>query len=65
MDGLQALREAVDAPVALRDYGLAEDDLPGAVEAILPKVPPSNPRPVTPENLGALLRAAWEGSDPR
>lgn len=63
--GLAQLRAAVDAPRALRDYGLAESDLPAAVEAILPAIPADNPTPVTPENLAALLHAAWEGDDPR
>jgi alcohol dehydrogenase class IV len=63
--GLAQLRTAVDAPRALRDYGLTESDLPAAVEAILPVLPSNNPTPVTPENLAALLHAAWEGDDPR
>jgi maleylacetate reductase len=63
--GLQALRHSLGAPRALRDYGLHADDLPAAADAILPVIPPSNPTPVTRDNLVALLRAAWEGSDPR
>jgi alcohol dehydrogenase class IV len=63
--GLAQLRATVDAPRALRDYGLAESDLPAAVTAILPVIPADNPTPVTPENLAALLHAAWEGTDPR
>jgi maleylacetate reductase len=62
--GLQELRAILDAPRALSDYGFKRSDIAAAVEAILPVVPPSNPTPVTAENLGALLRAAWEGSDP-
>lgn len=65
LDGLLALRDALRAPSALRELGLDEDDLPGAVEAILPDVPSSNPTPVTAENLGALLHAAWSGANPR
>ncbi len=38
---------------------------PAAAEAILPAVPPSNPRPVTEQDLRRLLRAAWSGADPR
>ncbi|GIH71980.1 maleylacetate reductase [Sphaerimonospora thailandensis] len=64
LEGLQSLRAALDAPRALRDHGLAEADLPDAVTAVLPVVPPSNPTPATADNLGALLRAAWEGADP-
>ncbi|MEV0685329.1 maleylacetate reductase [Nocardia sp. NPDC050378] len=64
LDGLEALRDALDAPRCLREYGLAEEDLLDAVGAILPVVPPSNPTPATAENIGVLLRAAWEGTLP-
>lgn len=63
--GLQALRARLDAPRALRDLGLREEQIPDAVEAILPVVPSSNPATVTPENLERLLHDAWEGADPR
>jgi alcohol dehydrogenase class IV len=62
--GLAALREAVDAPRALRDYGMPEDGIVKAVAPILAAIPASNPAPVTEGNLTALLRAAWEGSEP-
>jgi maleylacetate reductase len=62
--GLAALRQQLDAPHALRDYGLAEDSIAEAADAILPSVPPSNPRPVTAADLRVLLRAAWSGTDP-
>jgi maleylacetate reductase len=65
IDGLQALRAELAAPRALRDYGLAESSIAEAAEAILPSVPPSNPRLVTAEDLTTLLRAAWSGADPR
>ena len=65
VEGLQALRTELDAPTALRDYGLREADLPGAVEAILSAVPAGNPTPVDSVNLARLLHAAWEGADPR
>ncbi|AMM18928.1 maleylacetate reductase [Frondihabitans sp. PAMC 28766] len=64
LDGLGALRLDIDAPVALRDYGLAEADVPRAAELILPAVPPSNPRPVTRGDLERLLEAAWAGTPP-
>ena len=64
IDGLQDLRRGLDAPRALRDYGFTEDAIPAAADAILPAVPPSNPRPVTADDLRRLLRAAWAGTDP-
>jgi maleylacetate reductase len=65
IDGLVQLKQELNAPRALADYGFAEDSIAEAAEAILPSVPPSNPRPVTVEDLVALLSAAWAGSDPR
>jgi maleylacetate reductase len=62
--GLVALKRELNAPRALADYGFTEDSIPEAAEAILPSVPPSNPRQVTVEDLRVLLRAAWSGSDP-
>ncbi|HEX4831405.1 MAG TPA: maleylacetate reductase [Trebonia sp.] len=62
--GLQDLRARLDAPRALRDYGLAEADIPAAAAAIVPAVPPSNPRPVSAASLERLLRAAWSGASP-
>jgi maleylacetate reductase len=62
--GLNSLREALDAPTALKDYGLAEENIPEAVRLIVPAIPGSNPRPVTAENLEELLRAAWAGTAP-
>jgi maleylacetate reductase len=64
LDGLVALKRALNAPRALADYGFTEDSVAEAAEAILPSVPPSNPRPVTAADLRALLRAAWSGADP-
>lgn len=64
LDGLQTLRRTLDAPTALRDYGFTQADIPGAVELILPVIPPSNPRRVTPASLTELLSAAWSGMSP-
>jgi maleylacetate reductase len=63
--GLERLRHAVDAPRALRDYGLNEAEIDDAVQAVLDVVPDSNPRPVTAGDLRRLLRSAWRGADPR
>ncbi|WP_179443452.1 hypothetical protein [Rhodococcus sp. ACPA1] len=61
---LGALQAELHAPTALKDYGLTEQDIPEAVELILPVIPPSNPRPVTADDLSALLRAAHAGNSP-
>ena len=60
----QDLRDDLDAPRALRDIGLRAEDLPEAVDAVLPAVPANNPRPVDAAALTRLLRAAWAGDDP-
>jgi alcohol dehydrogenase class IV len=65
LSGLTALGAEVGAPRSLRDLGLREVDVPKAVPPILDAAPPSNPVPVTADVVEALLRAAWEGKDPR
>jgi maleylacetate reductase len=65
LEGLQTLRVRLNAPRALRDYGLEESHLADAADAILPFVPASNPAPITRDDLERLLRRAWEGSDPQ
>jgi alcohol dehydrogenase class IV len=62
--GLALLRDTLDAPRALRDYGMKESGIPAAASAILGVVPPGNPTPVTPETITALLHNAWEGAEP-
>ena len=64
-DGLDRLCTRVDAPRALGEIGLREDDIEPAVALILPEVPPSNPRPVDAASLTVVLHGAWSGSDPR
>lgn len=53
----------LNAPLALRDLGLRETDLDRAAELATSK-PYPNPRPVTREDIRALLQAAWAGSTP-
>jgi maleylacetate reductase len=65
LGGLQQLRRKLRAPLALRDLGLQESDIPAAVEDVLAIAPTSNPTPVTRQNLTALLHAAWVGEEPR
>lgn len=64
MEGLQALRSAVDAPKCLADYGFTAGGVPEAVAIILEKLPVNNPREVTADNLTTLLTAALHGDDP-
>src|SRR3954447_3759424 len=65
LSGLLALRDEVEAPRALRDLGMKEDEIPSAVGAIVEASPSNNPTPVTTDTIEALLRAAWEGAEPR
>jgi alcohol dehydrogenase class IV len=64
-EGLAALRTRLDAPTALKDYGMPEDGIARALAPILAVTPANNPAPLTPDRLTALLRAAWEGDVPR
>jgi maleylacetate reductase len=59
--GLAALRRPLDAPRALRDYGMPEDGIARALGPIMRAIPANNPTTATDENLTALLRAAWAG----
>ncbi|MFE9444621.1 maleylacetate reductase [Streptomyces sp. NPDC006602] len=59
--GLATLREVLDAPRALRDYGMPEGGSAKALGPIKKAIPANNPTPVTDENLTALLKAAWAG----
>ncbi|MDQ0821560.1 maleylacetate reductase [Arthrobacter sp. V4I6] len=63
--GLNRLRDILDAPKALADYGFREGDISEAVQVALPAIPASNPRKVTAENLTRLLVAATAGDDPK
>ncbi|MFI1287584.1 maleylacetate reductase [Streptomyces sp. NPDC020792] len=62
--GLAALHATLNAPKALRDYGMPEDGIAKAVAPILAAIPAGNPAPVTGDDITALLHAAWEGSAP-
>lgn len=59
--GLAALRAKLDAPRALRDYGMPLEGIGKALEPIKAAVPADNPTPITDENLPALLKSAWAG----
>jgi len=64
LEGLNALRVALDAPKSLRELGFQESDIVEAVSIALPLIPASNPRAATVENLTELLTAAWSGQTP-
>jgi alcohol dehydrogenase class IV len=64
VEALEVLRSSLGAPRSLAEVGMAEADLPDAVARCLPKIPESNPVPVTQASLSALLRAAWAGDAP-
>ncbi|MDQ0678827.1 maleylacetate reductase [Arthrobacter pascens] len=65
LTGLNRLRDILDAPKALADYGFTEGNIPEAVRIALPTIPASNPRKVTAENLTRLLITATVGEDPK
>jgi len=59
--GLAALREVLDAPRALRAYGMPQDGIAKALGPVMKAIPANNPTPVTFANLTLLLEAAWAG----
>lgn len=63
-EGLRELRASLDAPRALKDYGMPESHIAKAIAPIKAAIPLNNPTAVTDDNLTALLRAAWEGDLP-
>jgi maleylacetate reductase len=63
-EGLHDLRARLDAPRALRDYGLPADGIAKVVGPIMAAIPASNPRAVSEDSLTALLQAAWTGEEP-
>lgn len=64
VDGLNDLKAALHAPLALGDYGFTRESIPEAAGIALPSIPPSNPRPVSQADLETLLEAAWAGTTP-
>lgn len=63
-EGLRALQTRLDAPRALRDYGMPADGIAKAIGPIMAAIPGNNPRTVTEDSLTALLQAAWAGEEP-
>ncbi len=54
---------SLNAPLALRDFGLTENDLDRATGIALSK-PYWNPREITADGIRALLQNAWSGEAP-
>ncbi|WP_262106403.1 maleylacetate reductase [Arthrobacter sp. Marseille-P9274] len=64
VEALNALRDTLDAPTALADYGFTAADIPEATQRVLKAVPASNPVTVTDGDITALLTAALNGTTP-
>ncbi|MCS5480900.1 maleylacetate reductase [Corynebacterium sp. YIM 101645] len=64
LEGLNRLRDEVNAPRRLSDYGFHPEDAAEAAQIALEIIPPSNPRSVTLKNLTDLLLAVTCGDDP-
>jgi maleylacetate reductase len=60
---LHDFAKRMNAPTALRDFGLTGADLNRAADLATTK-PYPNPKPVTREDIRALLQAAWAGDTP-
>jgi maleylacetate reductase len=65
VSGLVDLKESLNAPRALRDYGFAEGDIVEAALLCFEAIPASNPRAFTVGDIQELLHDAWEGRDPQ
>lgn len=61
--GLYDLARRIGAPVALKDLGMAEQDLDRAADIAMEQ-PYWNPRPLTRDAIRALLDDAWHGRRP-
>ncbi len=59
-----ALNQRLDAPLALRDFGMPERGIVEAVDLVL-RDQYANPRPPERAAIEAMLRRAWAGEPPR
>ncbi len=64
VSGLFALNQRLDAPLALRDFGMPERGIVEAVDLVL-RDQYANPRPPERAAIEAMLRRAWAGEPPR
>ncbi|WP_299550585.1 maleylacetate reductase [uncultured Tateyamaria sp.] len=60
---LHAFATQMNAPLALRDLGVTEQNLDRAADLATQK-PYPNPAPITRDGIRQLLQAAWEGAAP-
>jgi maleylacetate reductase len=61
--GLFDLAKDLGAPVALKDIGMAEDDIEIAIQVAMSN-PYWNPEPIVESAVRELLRNAWAGVRP-
>jgi maleylacetate reductase len=61
--GLWEFAKALEAPMALREFGLKESDLDRAAKLAV-KNPYWNPRPIEQAAIRSLLQNAWQGAPP-
>ncbi|MCU1480996.1 MAG: maleylacetate reductase [Subtercola sp.] len=61
---LGELYRDLNAPRSLADLGFSESSISEAADIILPAIPASNPREVSPRLLAGLLHDAWAGAAP-
>jgi maleylacetate reductase len=60
-DGLVALYSTIGAPSSLQQLGLTQAQLPKAIDIVAEKLPIDNPRPVSRDDIAAILTVAFSG----
>lgn len=64
VQGLHALARRLDAPTALREFGMPEAGIDRAVDLVMAN-PYWNPRPLEREAIRDLIARAWSGAAPQ
>jgi maleylacetate reductase len=59
---LVQLARVVGAPAGLREIGLSEHQVPEAIRLVCDALPAAGPRAVIPDDIAAVLSAAWYGA---
>jgi alcohol dehydrogenase class IV len=65
LEAVESLRVRLDAPRSLAELGMPEDGIEEAARRVVDTAPADNPGPTDRKHIETLLRAAWEGTDPR